>query len=202
MRTLLSALVLVGSAAMLLTAQEPARPDAATPKVALAPARAPSAMSVETQGDNRREAPAASSPGRTASGAKSPQAPLIGFIDSPSATCYQPDPHRDVCFINWYYLSVSASPDYIINLWVFLNPNLIAQTNGFFQTSAYIPYNQLGQGFRVACGPPVQMDAPWDSTGTTKYFVGNYYAYTIRARDSAGLAAANYGTAICPPFIP
>jgi len=159
----------------------------------------PSAVVTQTQGENRREASGTPSAGKSAFGAKSPDRPDIGFIDSPSATCYQPDPSRDVCFINWYYVSVNASPDYMIGLWILLNPNLVSYTGGFFQTSMYVPYNMLGQGFRVACGPPVD-----DTTSIPNVTIthGNQYAYTIRAKDSANLASANYGSVTCPAFIP
>lgn len=122
----------------------------------------------------------------------------IGFIDSPSATCYQPDPEVDECFINWYYLSVSASPDYMINMWVTLNSiGGVAIYQGFFQTSMYIPYGMHGRGIKVPCGPLVVSDDP---TVTPDH--GNAYAYTIRARDSGGLKSANYGTLYCPAYIP
>jgi hypothetical protein len=61
----------------------------------------------------------------------------------------------------------------------------------------YAPYAMHGRGFRVACGPLVPSDDP---TITPDH--GNTYAYTIRARDTAGLTAANYGTVFCPAFIP
>jgi hypothetical protein len=189
----LSLFVLIGP--MALAAPKPAAASAA----GQTPIRLdPSAVVVQTQGENRREASGAPSSGKTTFGAKSPDRPLIGFIDSPSATCYQPDPSRDVCFLNWYYVSVDASPNYMISLWIFLNPNLVSYTGGFFQTSMYVPYNMLGQGFRVACGPPVVDNTdpmnPWTH--------GNQYAYTIRAKDSSNLKSANYGTATCPAFIP
>ena len=122
--------------------------------------------------------------------ANAPAQPNIGFIDSPSAICYQPDPAQDVCYINWYYMSVSASPNYMITMTVVLN-NLgtMEQVHGFFQTSMYVPYNMQGQGFKVACGP---LGAGGNST------LGNAYAWTIRARDSANLSSANYGTVYCP----
>lgn len=140
----------------------------------------------EIQGENTREinAPAGAVP----------DAPNIGFIDSPSATCYQPDPAKDECFINWYYLSVNASPNYMITMTVQLNAiGNVARVNGFFQTSMYVPYNMLGDGFKVACGAL--------GAGGNPYW-GNAYAYTIRARDSAGLKSANYGTAYCPAYTP
>lgn len=148
---------------------------------------APAVVNSETQGENVREI-VAPSQGDT------PQQPTIGFIDSPSATCYQPDPAQDVCYINWYYLSVSASPNYIITMTTTLNSiGVIAHSQGFFQTSMYTPYNMFDRGFKVACGPLGVGGNP---------DLGNAYAYTIRARDSANLKSANYGTAYCPAYTP
>jgi len=147
----------------------------------------PKVIDRETQGENTREiiAPEASA---------APQQPNIGFIDSPSATCYQPDPDQDSCYINWYYLSVDASPNYMITMTAVLNNfGPVAHVQGFFQTSMYVPYNMLGQGFKVPCGGAGAGGNPE---------LGNAYAYTIRARDSANLGSANYGTVYCPPFAP
>lgn len=145
----------------------------------------------ETQGENTREI---SAPAGQVSQANAPQQPLIGFIDSPTATCFQPDATKDECRINWYYLSVNASPNYMIAMTVTLNsigPALRA--NGFFQTSMYLPYNMMGEGFKVACGAP-------GAGGIDT--LGNSFAYTIRAKDSSNLSSANYGTVYCPPFNP
>lgn len=147
----------------------------------------PQIVNQETQGENLRliESPA---------GLDGPQQPNIGFIDSPSATCYQPDPGRDECYISWYYLSVSASPNYMITMTLTLNNiGQVAHTQGFFQTSMYVPYNMLGDGFKVACGAS-------GAGGHPK--LGNAYAYTVRARDSASLTSANYGTVYCPAHNP
>jgi hypothetical protein len=147
----------------------------------------PIVLSRETQSESVREivAPEAST---------APQQPNIGFIDSPSATCYLPDPSQDSCYINWYYLSVDASPNYMITMTATINNvGPVAHTQGFFQTSMYVPYNMLGQGFKVPCG---------DLGAGGNPQLGNAYAYTIRARDSAGLSSANYGTVYCPPFTP
>ena len=120
--------------------------------------------------------------------------PNIGFIDSPSATCYQPDPSKDECFINWYYLNVDATPNYMISMTVAINSiGTLANIQGFFQTSIYVPYNMLGDGFKVACGSKGASGNP---------LLGNGYAYTIRARDTAGLSSANYGTTYCPYYTP
>jgi hypothetical protein len=153
--------------------------------VAAGQATDPDILSREVQGESVREIAAPP-------GSKAPQQPNIGFIDSPSATCYQPDHTQNNCYINWYYMSVSASPNYMITMTASLNNyGPVAHTQGFFQTSMYVPYNMLGQGFKVACGSAGSGGNP---------DLGAAYAYTIRARDSAGLSSANYGTVYCPPF--
>jgi len=147
----------------------------------------PNVLNSETQGENLREIQGSSQ-------IEGPQQPNIGFIDSPSATCYQPDPSRDECYLSWYYLSVDASPNYMITMTLSLNDTgPVVHTQGFFQTSMYVPYNMLGQGIKVACGA-------LGAGGNPR--LGNAYAYTVRARDSAGLSSANYGTAYCPAYIP
>ena len=140
----------------------------------------------EAQDGNQREISANSQ-------LEAPSEPNIGFINSPSAVCFQPDPGLDECRINWYYLSVSASPNYMIAMTVTLQTRHAATVSGFFQTSMYVPYDMLGDGFKVACGP---LGAGGNPT------LGRAYSYTIRARDSANLGSANYGTVYCPAFIP
>jgi hypothetical protein len=147
----------------------------------------------EKQGDSVREITSPDD-GAVPADSKAPDQPNIGFIDSPSATCYQPDPAQNTCYINWYYLSVGASPNYMITMTAILNDfGPVAHTQGFFQTSMYVPYNMLGQGIKVPCGSPGAGGNPQ---------LGKAYAYTIRARDSANLSSANYGTVYCPPFTP
>jgi hypothetical protein len=144
-------------------------------------------LSRETQGENLREI-------LSPSEIVGPQQPNIGFIDSPSATCYQPDPSRDECYISWYYLSVNASPNYMITMTLSLNnTGPVAHTQGFFQTSMYVPYNMLGKGFKVNCGALGEGGNPR---------LGRAYGYTVRARDSANLKSANYGTVYCPAYTP
>jgi hypothetical protein len=141
----------------------------------------------EIQGENRREIEGSNQ-------TEGVEQPNISFIDSPSATCYQPNPGRDQCYLTWYYLSVSASPNYMITMTLSLNDSgPAAHTQGFFQTSMYIPYNMLGEGIQVACGSLGAGGNPQ---------LGNAYAYTVRARDSANLGSANYGTAYCPAYQP
>jgi hypothetical protein len=140
----------------------------------------------QTQGENTRQI---SAPEGEAS-----KEPNIGFIDSPSATCYQPDPAKDECFINWYYTAVDAAPNYMITMTVQLNAiGYVANTQGFFQTSMYVPYNMIPNGYKVTCGALGAGGNP---------YLGNAYAYTIRARDSANLKSANYGTTYCPAYTP
>jgi hypothetical protein len=145
----------------------------------------------ESQNDNMRQilAPDGTSPESIA-----PDQPLIGFIDSPTAACVQPDQNKNECFVNWYYLSVSADPSYMITMTVKLNEfGFVGRYSGFFQTSMYVPFNMNPQGYRVTCGAlGAGGDPSW----------GKAYAYTIRARDSAGLKSANYGTAYCPAYTP
>jgi hypothetical protein len=142
----------------------------------------------ETQDGNSREITA------PAGAVDQPLVPNIGFIDSPTGTCYQPDVTQDSCNINWYYLAVDAGANYMITMTVMLNDyGIVSSSNGFFQTSMYVPYNMLGQGFKVPCGT-------LGAGGSSK--LGNAYAYTIRARDSANLGSANYGTVYCPAYQP
>ncbi|MCA9875148.1 MAG: hypothetical protein H6659_00740 [Ardenticatenaceae bacterium] len=118
------------------------------------------------------------------------QAPNISFIDSPSATCTLPVAGTNACYIQWSYLSVSASSSaYIISMTVSIDGRYRAFHSGFFQTSMYIPGSLTAPGYKVACGPPGSGGLPdWGSTHT----------YTIRARETTGLASANYGSVTCP----
>jgi hypothetical protein len=153
---------------------------------AQAPQGGQTVLSSETQADNTREI--------TAPSDAVPDQPNIGFIDSPTAACVQPDTTRNECIINWYYMSVSADPNYMITMTVKLNDfGYVARYNGFFQTSMYVPYNMNPGGFKVACGALGSGGDPlW----------GKSYTYTIRARDSANLGGGNYGSIYCPAYIP
>jgi hypothetical protein len=118
------------------------------------------------------------------------ESPSISFIDSPSATCYLPVPGTGACYIQWDYLNVTAAPgSYIISMTLSIDDHIRAYHSGFFQTSMYIPEDMTSPGYQVTCG--------WPGTGGTLGY-GEIYNYTIRARDTAGLKAANYGTTTCP----
>ncbi|HQQ76972.1 MAG TPA: hypothetical protein PLB01_06425 [Thermoanaerobaculia bacterium] len=144
-------------------------------------------MVVESHGSSTRTALAT---GRT---------PLISFIDSQAPYCTQPDPRQDACFVNVAYTSVSAAPNYMVYLHMFIDDKLVFRAQGFFQTSLYVSASNAGLGFRVACGPP--RDDPSD-TAVPKRQVGNSYSLTVRAEDSATLKSANYATVTCPPYSP
>ncbi len=134
--------------------------------------------SVTQQGDNVRE---------------SAPAPAIGFIDSPSVSCYQPNPLQNACYINAYYLSVDGGANYMLYLRWWIRDHLVLNNTGFFQTSMYVPSTMLGTGIKVPCG---KLGSGGDPD------LGAAYAWTMRAKDSANLTAANYGTAYCPAFTP
>jgi hypothetical protein len=144
-------------------------------------------LASESQGENTREI-------YGLAGENAPQAPNIGFIDSPTSTCYQPDPARDACYINWYYMAVDASPNYMIAMTVTLNTiGVVARVGGFFQTSMYVPYSMFDRGFQVSCGALGAGGNPQ---------LGSAYGWTINARDSNNLKSANYGTTYCPAYLP
>jgi len=115
------------------------------------------------------------------------QAPDISFIDSPTASCVVPTPHTGICYLRWSYLYATADPNYIISMTVEIDGKARARYAGFFQTSMYVPDEMLI--FGVACGAA-------GSGGNPNF--GMSHSYTIRARDSSGFGAANYGSVTCP----
>ncbi|NUM49174.1 MAG: hypothetical protein HUU38_31120 [Anaerolineales bacterium] len=116
--------------------------------------------------------------------------PAISYIDSPSPTCALPEPGTDVCYIQWQYLNVTASPgQYIISSTITLDGHLQAFVSGFFQSSMFLPGTMLTPGFRVPCGAPGASGNPAR---------GFDYAFILRARETGGLSAANFGTVSCP----
>ena len=148
-------------------------------------------LNTESQDGNTRQVTA---PEGSPSASGDPNQPLIGFIDSPTAACVQPDSTKNECFVNWYYMAVNSDPNYMITMTVQLNDfGFVSRYHGFFQTSMYVPYNMNPQGYKVACGL-------LNSGGDPKW--GESYGYTIRARDSANLGSGNYGTVFCPAYIP
>jgi hypothetical protein len=112
-------------------------------------------------------------------------APNISFIDSPAAACQLARPTG--CAITWSYISANAAPNYMITMTVAIDNKLRGRFNGFFQTSMYAPAEMLA--FHVDCGLP-------GASGVPLY--GAIHSYALRARDSAGLGASNFGSVICP----
>jgi hypothetical protein len=118
------------------------------------------------------------------------KSPDISFIDSSNATCSRPVPGTGACYIQWNYLYVTAaSSSYIISMTVAIDNHIRAYHAGFFQTSMYIPSGMTAPGYRVTCGAP-------GSSGMAEW--GRTYSYAIRARETSGLSAANYGSVLCP----
>jgi hypothetical protein len=113
--------------------------------------------------------------------------PDISFIDSPAASCELAETKYNLCYLTWSYLSVNAFPNYMITMTVSVDGKARARYSGFFQTGMYVPPEMSTIG--VACNVPSSGNAP---------VLGATHSYTIRARDSAGLTAANYGSVTCP----
>ena len=119
-----------------------------------------------------------------------PDQPEISFIDSQSPQCIMPEPHSESCYIQWYNLEVYATdPNYIISMSVTIDNRLRAYYSGFFQTSMYVPFDMYYPGLKVACGRAGASGIP---------NMGKTYAFTLRARETGGLKAANYGSVTCP----
>jgi hypothetical protein len=118
------------------------------------------------------------------------QSPTISFIDDPSPTCFQLAEGSGTCYIQWDYLYVTAaSGSYIISMTVTIDNRIRAYHSGFFQTSMYIPADMTAPGYVVTCGTLGSGASPK---------LGNTYSYAIRARETGGLTAANYGSVTCP----
>ena len=118
-----------------------------------------------------------------------PQESAISFIDSPTAVCQRSNLLQDECYINWYDMYVNAYPAYVITMTISIDNRLRANYHGFFQTDFNFFGDLNGAGFRVPCGKPGASSIPG---------LGMTHSYIIRARDSNGLGAANYGSVVCP----
>jgi hypothetical protein len=122
------------------------------------------------------------------------EAPSIGFIESPTPYCFQPDPTQDECFINWRSISVEAAPTSMRVMTVTLHAvGPVARYQGYFQDSLYVSYDMHGKGFRVPCGSP-------GAGGEPQLGIG--YNWTIEAEDYGDSSTSNFGTVYCPPFAP
>lgn len=111
-------------------------------------------------------------------------------IDSPSPTCYRPEPGSGRCYLQWSSISVAGSSTaYVISMTVTIDGQVRAYHSGFFQTSMYVPGQMYGPGFRVSCGFP----AGDGSTG-----LGDTHTYVIRTRQTDGSVGTNSGSVQCP----
>jgi hypothetical protein len=116
--------------------------------------------------------------------------PDISFIDSPSATCYRSGLHSDTCYVNWYSLYVATvSSQYMISMTLTIDGQIRANYQGFFQSAINVSPLSHGDGFQVPCGP-IGVDGMPN--------MGHVYSWTLKARDTAGFKAANYGSVVCP----
>ena len=119
------------------------------------------------------------------------ESPTISFIDSPSPTCYVATEGTGTCYIQWNYLYVTSG-SYVISMSVTIDDRMRAYYSGFFQSEMFVPGEITAPGYKVSCGAPA-------SGGTGDW--GNTYSYVIRARETGGLSAANYGSVTCPADI-
>lgn len=119
------------------------------------------------------------------------QSPDISFIDSPTAACVLPRAGTGVCYMTWSYMYATADPQYVISMTVEIDGKKRGNYMGFFQKYMYVPSEMLA--FKVTCGEAGASGVPG---------MGLSHGYTLRGRDSAGLTAANYGSAICPADSP
>jgi hypothetical protein len=146
-------------------------------------------LASESDGENRREITAP----QGISGVDSPD---VSFITSSNPYCYQPNPDEDVCYINFRYTYVSSAPaTYMRYLTIEIGDDLRANYRSFFDDSITVLYAMQGPGFKVSCG------AAGDNLAEDENF-GKQYSYTIRAEDSNEAKSANYGSLLCPPFLP
>jgi hypothetical protein len=168
-----------------------------------APGASKTILATDLDGKIRREIYVEGRSEREVASLVAGKAPLIGFIESPGASCSQPNPRKDDCYVNWTYLYVGAAPNYMIAMWAQLETDVVLKVSGFFQTSMYVSGQSLGLGFRVPCGAPIDdaSSCPSPPGGCVPLKVGNSYGYTVKALDSAGLRSANYGTVTCPAFV-
>lgn len=118
----------------------------------------------------------------------------IGFVDSPTPHCYQPNPMEDRCFINWASMDVSAAPTSMRVLTVTIDGvGMVGRYQGYFQEAITVTHEMLGNGFQVACGAPGAADEPQ---------LGHAYEWLIEAEDNGGSSTSNFGTLYCPPYTP
>lgn len=119
-----------------------------------------------------------------------PDSLTVSSLTTRLPTCYQPDPTRNECYINWDYLSVASAPaTYMRAMTVTIGSRIRAVYRGFFQNSMYVANEMNGRGFKVACGA-------FGASGDP--LMGLRYSYSVVALDSDNGRMGNYGSVMCP----
>ncbi len=85
----------------------------------------------------------------------------IGYINTASPYCHQPDSRFDKCFIGFAWHAVSSS-SYMIKLQVSIGGRRVVEDRGFFQSGMFIDQTSLdGTGYRVG---PATLSSVWSTT--------------------------------------
>lgn len=141
----------------------------------------------QVDGENVREAWAP--PG--AADGETPE--IINTYTTQTAYCYQPNPAKNECFINWYSNYVDAAPDNMRLITTTISSKIVARYGGFFQSNIYTNYAMAGQGYLVECGALGSGGKPT---------LGKGYSWGVTALDATGTWIGHYGTVYCPAYMP
>jgi hypothetical protein len=114
----------------------------------------------------------------------------ISFITQDNQHCYKPA-RGNLCYVDVGYLYVSASPNYMIHMTVYVDDVVVLRLNGFFKQYMSYTAEQVPAGFPVACGY-AGTNAKADPE------LGGDHKVTVRAEDSGNLKSSNHGTVTCP----
>jgi hypothetical protein len=116
--------------------------------------------------------------------------PNISPIDASSTTCYRAEETSETCYIEWPYVYVTAgTSQYIISMTTEIDGRVRVHTQGFFQTSMYVPSDMYAPGFAVDCGQPGSDGIP---------DLGNVYFFSITARETGGGSSTRSTDVLCP----
>jgi hypothetical protein len=105
--------------------------------------------------------------------------------------CVQPNPANGSCFLKALAVTATGSEASFSNLNVFVNDKLRVNMQGFFESSAYLSPDMLGDGLMVTCGRP-------NASGDPKY--GNIYTVYITASMIDGANTWGSAGVRCPYF--
>jgi hypothetical protein len=115
---------------------------------------------------------------------------FISTLQQSSTTCDRTDEVPETCRIEWTYVYAEASSgQYLVSMTTEIGGRVRAATQGFFQTSMYLPSGMYGPGLAVDCGQP----------GEGGYSdLGKAYVFSITARETGGGQANTTATVVCP----